>query len=187
MSAMPRTKKAKSDAAEIRSRRKNKGWFTSETGRRARRRVSPESCAENGRLGAIATINKHGWGAFFRGWRRWKLENPSKPERLMIGILATLKVSYEREWQIGKSRFSLDFYLKRVNGAKLGMKLAIEVHGNIHKTLDAEKKAENDVIKRDLSKELGIEVLWIEEDDFKDLDRLIVRVRKFIARAEKRH
>jgi len=169
--AKNKTKRAPSGPQQ--ARRKNRGWFTSETGRKARKLVSSDSCARNGRLGAIATITKHGVRPWFKKWRKWKLENPSGPELQMIGILATLKVRYKREWQLGDSRFSIDFYVPSVNRG-------IEVHGDIHKRLDAEKRAANDVKKSALAAELGVEILWVQEADFNSFNKLIAKVRDFI-------
>lgn len=172
-----RTRRASSGSQQ--AKQENPGWFTSTTGRKARSLVSSASCARNGRLGARATITKHGFDVFFRGWRRWKKQNPSKPELQMIGILATLKLRHVPNWRIGQSYFTLDFYLKDFN-------CGIELHGRIHKTLDPEKRAKNDAKKRDLLNDLGIEVLWVDDQSLKDVDALIAKVRDFISRRAKK-
>src|SRR5262249_60274342 len=82
--------------------------------RPARSKVSSCSCARNGRLGAKATIAKHGFRKFFESWRKWKLAHPSQPELVLIGILKRLNVAYEREWQLQPSFLTLDFYLPKI-------------------------------------------------------------------------
>jgi very-short-patch-repair endonuclease len=174
--AAPRAKKAKKDAAKPRTRLKKGGGpsrFTSETARAARRKVSSASCARNGAKGARATIAKHGFDFFFERWREWKLKKPSGPERQMIDILDGVNARYERDWRIGESYFTLDFYL-----VDLGR--GVEVHGRIHKTLEVDKRAKNDARKRALLKDLGIDVLWIDDQDLEDADALTAKVRGFI-------
>jgi len=129
--------------------------LTSEHQRRARSKVSSISCARNGSLGAKATIAKHGYEKFFAAWRKWKLEHPSQPELVLIGILNRLNVDYEREWQLQPSFLTLDFYLKEICAG-------IEFHGSIHGQLKQEQREQNDAKKRELLADAGIETLWIE-------------------------
>src|SRR5262249_40240568 len=105
--------------------------LTSEHQRMARSKVSSSSCARNGSLGAKATIAKHGFGKFFAAWRAWKLEHPSQPELVLIGILNKLNVAYESEWQLQPSFLTLDFYLTEIHAG-------IEFHGRIHGQLKQE-------------------------------------------------
>jgi very-short-patch-repair endonuclease len=149
--------------------------FTPEHQRKARAAVSSESCARNGRLGALATIRKHGFECFFKGWRAWKLQHPSRPELLIIGILSTLKINSEREWQIPGSFLTLDFYLSEFHKA-------IEVHGRIHSTLKKQQREENDARKRELLKQLGIECLWVEESELRDVMSLAAKIQRFVKR-----
>jgi hypothetical protein len=174
--AAPGAKKAKRDSAKPRTAPKKgrgPGRFTSETARAARRKVSSASCARNGAKGARATIAKHGFDFFFERWRAWKLQKPSGPERQMIDILDALEARYERDWRIGESYFTLDFYLPDLGRG-------VEVHGRIHKTLEVDRRAKNDARKRALLKDLGIEALWINDQDLEDADALAAKVRDFI-------
>jgi len=127
--------------------------LTNEHQRRARSKVSSSSCARNGSLGAKATISKHGFGKFFAAWRKWKLAHPSKPELAIIGILDSLNVTCEREWQLQPSFLTLDFYLPEIRAG-------IEFHGRIHGQLKQEKREENDAKKHELLVAAGIETLW---------------------------
>jgi very-short-patch-repair endonuclease len=147
--------------------------FTREHQQKARRRVSRESCARNGSLGAKATIAKHGYGKFFAAWRKWKLEHPSKPELVIIGILARLNVAYEREWQLQPSFLTLDFYFP-------ALRAGIEFHGRIHGQLKQEQREANDAKKRDLLAAVGIECLWIDHSEMANLDALIEKIRAFL-------
>src|SRR5262249_22254845 len=152
--------------------------LTREHQRRARSIVSSSSCARNGSLGAKATIAKHGFGKFFAAWRAWKLEHPSKPELVIIGILARLNVTYEREWQLQPSFLTLDFYLP---AARVG----IEFHGRIHGQLKQEQREQNDAKKRELLASAGIETLWIDHTEMNDIEALTDKIREFVTSQEK--
>lgn len=147
--------------------------FTRDSQRRARRSVSSEACAANGRKGAQATISRHGMDKLFAHWQRWKQNNPSMPELLMIGLLSTLKVKFEREWRVGNSLQTLDFYLPELN-------LGIEVHGRIHQTLDAEARARRDETKRASLDDLGVRVLWVNDSEFENVAALAARLMEFL-------
>jgi very-short-patch-repair endonuclease len=99
--------------------------FTPASQRAARRKVSSESCRRNGAKGAARTIELHGYTALFEGCRRKRLANPSKTELVMMGLLKTLRLRYEREYVLGETLFTLDFYVAE-------RRLGIEVDGSIH-------------------------------------------------------
>jgi len=147
--------------------------LTREHQQKARQRVSRESCARNGRLGAKATIAKHGYGKFFAAWRKWKLEHPSQPELVLIGILNRLNVAYEREWRLQPSFLTLDFYLPEIS-------VGIEFHGRIHGQLKQEQREQNDAKKRDLLASAGIQCLWIEHAEMNDVAALIEKIQAFV-------
>lgn len=147
--------------------------FTPESQRRARRAVSSEACASNGRKGAQVTISKHGMESVFKHWQRWKRDNPSMPELLMIGVLATLKVKFDREWQIGETFQTLDFYLPE-------LRLGVEVQGRIHQMIDVEKRAARDVVKRASLAKLNIRTLWVDYTEFENMAALITRIIEFL-------
>jgi hypothetical protein len=77
--------------------------FTPASQRAARRKVSSESCRRNGAKGAARTIELHGYTALFEGCRRKRLANPSKTELVMMGLLKTLRLRYEREYVLGET------------------------------------------------------------------------------------
>jgi very-short-patch-repair endonuclease len=145
--------------------------------RRARSKVSSISCARNGSLGAKATIAKHGFGKFFESWRKWKLEHPSQPELVLIGILNRLNVAYEREWQLQPSFLTLDFYLPATH-------VGIEFHGRIHGQLKQEQREANDAKKRVLLANAGIETFWIDHTEMDDVAALIEKIRAFVGKQE---
>src|SRR5262245_53918630 len=82
--------------------------FTPAFQRAARKKVSRESCVENGRKGAERTIQLHGYKALFEGCRRKRLACPSPNELLMMGLLKQLRLGYEREYCLGETLFTLD-------------------------------------------------------------------------------
>jgi very-short-patch-repair endonuclease len=164
----------KAEFMQNKSKRPAPAHLTSAHQRYARSKVSREACARNGRLGAQATIERHGRQFFFDQWRRWKLDNPSQPEMLIIGILSTLRIEFEREWQIISSFFTLDFYLPALNKG-------IEIHGKIHQTLKQEVRANNDITKRELLTQAGIDCLWLTHADLEDVPRLIEKIKSFIS------
>jgi hypothetical protein len=154
--------------------------LTTEHQRMARSKVSSSSCARNGSLGAKATIAKHGFGKFFESWRKWKLAHPSQPELVIIGVLDSLNVDYEREWQLQPSFLTLDFYLT-------GLRKGIEFHGRIHGQLKQEQREQNDAKKRDLLTVACIETLWIDHTEMSDVAALIEKIRAFVGRQEQTH
>jgi very-short-patch-repair endonuclease len=147
--------------------------FTREHQRKARRSVSSEACARNGRLGARATIAKHGFERFFESWRKWKLAHPSKPEQIIIGILDDLNLTYEREWRLQPSFLTLDFYFEQ-------QRKGVEFHGRIHGQLKQEQREENDAKKRALLAQAGIECLWIEHTEMNERAALVRKIRAFL-------
>jgi very-short-patch-repair endonuclease len=147
--------------------------FTREHQRKARRSVSSESCARNGRLGARATIQKHGFAKFFESWRKWKLAHPSKPEKVIISILDDLNLAFDREWRLQPSFLTLDFYFE-------SRRKGIEFHGRIHGQLKQEQREENDAKKRELLAQAGIECLWIEHTEMDERAALARKIRAFL-------
>jgi very-short-patch-repair endonuclease len=99
--------------------------FDSAYQRRARRGLSSEAAAANGRKGAERTIELHGYKALFEGCRQKRLEYPSPCELVMMGLLKTMKLEFEREYVLGETLYTLDFYLPK-------SRLGIEVDGSIH-------------------------------------------------------
>ncbi len=156
----------------MQTKSKRGAHFTREFQRYARSKVSSEACARNGRLGAQATIARYGQQFFFDNWRVWKLANPSQPEMLLIGILSTLRISFVREWQIPGSFYTLDFYLPALNKG-------IEIHGRIHDRLNQERRAANDVNKRELLARAGVSCLWLDQEDLQDVPALIANILSF--------
>lgn len=150
--------------------------FTSEHQRMARSKVSRESCSRNGKLGARATIAKHGFARFFEHWRKWKLQNPSGPELVIIDILDDLAVTYEREWQLEPSFLTLDFYFQ-------DLRKGIEFHGRIHGQLKQQQREANDAKKRELLEQAGIECLWIEHTELTDLQEISEKIERFLSPA----
>lgn len=148
--------------------------FTREYQRSIRKKLSSEAAARNGAKGAAVTIERHGQAMLFEKSRQHRLKNPSKPELLMIGILSTLKIEFEREYQPGDQFLYLDFYLPEHHKA-------IEVHGRIHKMVNVEERQRNDERKRELLAELGIECLWIGHEELADVEALVGKIRKFVA------
>lgn len=140
--------------------------------RAARRQVKRESLQRAGRRGYEATLEKHGAEFLFENWRAWKLAHPSTPELRMIGILATLKIPYEREWRVGDSHHTVDFKLT-------GRDLAIEVYSRVHTEFQPEQRAQWKARKMALLTEIGISVLWIKDEEMSDVAAVIERVRKF--------
>jgi len=86
----------------------------------------------NGKKGAERTIALHGYKSLFEGCRRSRLANPSPNELVMMGLLKQLRLECEREYVLGETLYTLDFYLAKYW-------LGIEVDGSIH---DAGKPGE---------------------------------------------
>ena len=151
--------------------------LTREHQRMARSKVSSASCARNGSKGARATIKKYGFEKFFVAWRKWKIEHPSGPELVIIGILNDLAVTFEREWQLHPSFLTLDFYFP-------GLLRGIEFHGRIHGQLKQQQRESNDAKKRELLEQSGIECLWIEHTEMDDPAALAEKIEQFLAPAD---
>jgi very-short-patch-repair endonuclease len=143
----------------------------------ARSHVRRESCAINGAKGFSATLAKHGPDVAFNGARQWRLDHPSSNELRMIGILSRLGIAYEREYRLGKTQYTVDFYLPSTNQA-------VEVDSRIHEQFDAEKRRRRSACKRKLLREGGIKCLTIwDEELVRDADGVIQKVRRFVERA----
>jgi very-short-patch-repair endonuclease len=157
-----------------RTKAKRPAHFTREHQRMARRKVSSESCARNGAKGAKVTMAKYGEEFLFKKWQKWKLENPSRPELLMIGILSRLGIRYERERQIGESLYSMDFYLPDTNQS-------IEVNSRIHTQFEAEKRKRRSARKRALLEQLEINCLVVWDTELTaDTPAVISKVQSFL-------
>jgi very-short-patch-repair endonuclease len=146
--------------------------FTREHQRKARARVKRESLVAAGRAGAKATIAKHGYECLFVHSRAYRLRNPSMNELVIIGILAQLKIKKDREWRVGTSFYTVDFYLPKFHKA-------IEVKGRIHQVFEQEKRAQNEARKRELLAKQGVECLWIDYLEMADVSAVIERIRQF--------
>jgi hypothetical protein len=79
-----------------------------------------------GHRGAVAYARKYGYARLFHLCRRYRLDHPSEPERVVMAILDGLGVVYEREaLPLGEDAFiAVDFAL---SGQR-----AIEVNGKVH-------------------------------------------------------
>jgi very-short-patch-repair endonuclease len=146
--------------------------FTRDHQRKARRQVPPESCAANGAKGAARTAELHGYEVLFESSRQHRLAKPSRPELLMIGILARMGVVYEREWRLRQSFHTVDFFVPSAN-------LVIEVEGAIHeegkpgwlKRQDAKQR------KAVLLADMGVRVLTVTHLQLADMAAVIDLVR----------
>jgi hypothetical protein len=162
------------DAKPKRKAGKAPAHFTPEFQRWARSHVRRESCAINGAKGFSATLAKHGPDVAFNGARQWRLENPSGNERLMIGILSRLGVAYEREYRLGDSHYTIDFYLPETCQA-------IEVDSRIHEQFDPEKRRRQAACKRRLLRDRAIGCLTVRDKELMgDADGVIRKVQRFI-------
>jgi len=160
-----------------RKSRKSPTHFTPEFQRWARGHVSSESCAINGAKGFKATLRKHGPDVAFNGARQWRLKNPSSNERLMIGILSRLGITYEREYRLPNGQYTVDFYLPTTNQA-------VEVDSRIHAQFEAEKRRRQSACKRKLLRENGIKCLTIWDKELvRDVEGVIEKVQRFVERA----
>jgi hypothetical protein len=157
----------------IAAKSKRPAHFTREHQRMARHKVSSESCARNGTKGAAATRAKYGERFLFMKWRQWKLDNPSRPELLIIGILARLNLRVEREFQLAPSFQTLDFYFPDCNKG-------LEFHGRIHTRLNREQREACDVRKRELLASAGIETLWVEHSELENVPVLARKIEDFV-------
>lgn len=147
--------------------------FTPQFQRAARRKVSSESCARNGAKGARATIERHGMDTMMEQARRHRLQRPSPLELQVIGILARLKLDYEREFVVCNKRFfTVDFWLP-------DHRLAIEVHGAIHDPgkPNYRRRLQNDQEKRELLRHQKRRLLMLHHSEFANLGNVIERIR----------
>jgi very-short-patch-repair endonuclease len=150
--------------------------FTPASQRAARRKVSRESCRRNGAKGAARTIELHGYKALFEGSRRSRLANPSPNELVMMGLLKTLKLRYEREYVLGETLFTLDFYVP-------DHKLGIEVDGSIHDPgkPDEAKRIQHAERKAALCRCMKITLIRIHHSELAgdDLGDVIAKIEEF--------
>jgi very-short-patch-repair endonuclease len=156
--------------------------FTSRSQRAARKHLSSEQAAANGRKGALATIERYGHEKLFEACRQKRLHNPSQCELYMIGLLKTLGIKFEREYRLGTSFYTVDFWVE-------SSRLAIEVDGAIHdkgkpgyfKRLDWAKR------KDALCASLEITLIRIHHTELgADLSGVIARIREAIGAVEAR-
>jgi very-short-patch-repair endonuclease len=149
--------------------------FTASSQRHARKHLSPEKAAANGRKGAHRTIELHGYKALFEGCRRSRLAHPTKTELVMMGLLKTLGLRYEREYQLGETLYTLDFYLA-------DYKLGIEVDGSIHDKgkPDQAKRIQHAERKEALCRCMGIALIRIHHSELAgdDLAGVIARIQE---------
>ena len=151
--------------------------FVEHQRRAGRRSAEVNDMAALGHRGAMAFIHKYGYPALFRKARKWRLENPSRHERRVMGILDGLGVQYEREARVlGEDELvSVDFYLP-------GRGQVIEVNGKVHYDplfdhpnypgTRARKEAER---LRRLEKEFEVLVL-----DYREMEEARSRVLEFV-------
>jgi very-short-patch-repair endonuclease len=137
--------------------------FTSASQRAARRKVSREACQANGRKGAERTIALHGYKALFEGARRKRLANPSKTELVMMGLLKTIGLPYEREYVLGGTLYTLDFYVAE-------HRLGIEVDGSIHDKgkPDEAKRIQHTQRKAALCRAMKIKLIRVHHTELAD-------------------
>jgi very-short-patch-repair endonuclease len=149
--------------------------FDSAYQRAARRKVSRESCRRNGAKGAARTIELHGYKALFEGCRRSRLANPSPCELVMIGFLKTLGLRFEREYVLGQTLYTLDFYLAK-------HRLGIEVDGSIHDPgkPDEAKRIQRSESKATLCREMRIKLIRIHHTELAgdDLSAVINKIQE---------
>jgi very-short-patch-repair endonuclease len=147
--------------------------FTPAYQRAARRKVSREACQRNGKKGAARTIELHGYAALFEGCRRKRLANLSKTELVMMGLLKTMKLRYEREYVLGETLFTLDFYVA-------DRRLGIEVDGSIHDAgkPDQAKRIQHAERKAVLCQCMGIRLIRIHHSELAgdDLSPVISKI-----------
>jgi len=155
--------------------------FTSSSQRHASKHVSREARVANGRKGAARTIELHGYKALFEGSRRKRLANPSPCELVMMGLLKTMKLRYEREYVLGETLFTLDFYLAEY-------KLGIEVDGSIHDKgkPDEAKRIQHAQRKAVLCRSMGIKLIRIHHSELRgdDLGGVIAKIEEIAGRCD---
>ena len=149
--------------------------FTSVSQRHARRYLTSEQAAANGRRGAQATISRYGPAFLFEKCRQYRLANPSRLELQMIGILSRMGINCSREYRIGESLFTLDFYLPDYG-------CGLEINGSIHDPgkPDYHLRLINEAQKRSLCAELDIPVLHLHHSEFGELRQVVAQVQQFI-------
>ena len=149
--------------------------LTREHQRAARRKVSSESCRINGAKGAARTIELHGHAKLFEGSRQKRLENPSSCELIMIGLLSQLGLAFEREYQLGDTLYTLDFYLT-------GSKAGIEVDGPLHDPgkPKADKRKVCEERKTEICRDLNIALIHIHHTELSnaDLGGVIIKIKE---------
>jgi very-short-patch-repair endonuclease len=143
--------------------------FTPAYQRAARRKVSRESLQRNGKKGAEKTIALHGYKALFEGCRRSRLANPSKMELVMMGLLKTLRMRFEREYVLGETLFTLDFFVAERS-------LGIEVDGSIHDPgePDQAKRIQHAERKEAICRYMGIKLIRIHHTELAGDDLSVV-------------
>ncbi len=147
--------------------------FTRAYQRKARSCVKRKNLQRNGVKSARIVIERYGHEKLFEACRSYRLNKPSQPELLMMGILSTLKLEFEREWRIASSFYTVDFKLSYFNKS-------IAVHGNIHDAFNQDKRAFNEARKLSLLSEQEIECLIITERELRDVPAVIEKIKAFV-------
>jgi hypothetical protein len=165
----------------------NGGKTVSDYQRWVRSRASYEVCAANGYKGAMATIQRHGFGHLYRLMVKHQKEAPpSRPVQFVMDILADLdppmieELDYEREWEpLGSDVcVSVDlglFFLKK----------AIEVNGKPHSDPffgDQERRHQNQLAKIAKLEIGGILCLVLDYTELTNANRdcVLSQIREFI-------
>ena len=158
-------------------KRKNRrgAHFTPAHQRMAQACRTHESLSEAGRRGYRVTVERHGPDLAFEASRQYRIDHPSYPELVMMGVLKQLRVPYEREWRIDEKRLlCADFLLTNTEQV-------IEVHSDLHLH---PKQQERDERKQALLKERGIPclVVWDHQlEDERQSPAVIERIKDFVA------
>lgn len=157
---------AKLSRAQLRQRRN--------AGKARAKAFTPEYQSRAGKLGAKATIERYGMAALLEKARKHRLNHPSPLELTLIGILAQLKVKYEREYVVCNERyFTVDFWLPNQN-------LAIEVHGSIHDPgkPNYKRRLQNDQQKHALLKQQQRRLIVLHHSEFTDVAKVISKIKE---------
>ncbi len=140
-----------------------------------KRSAEVNDMAALGHKGAMAMIQKHGYGKLYRLCRDWRLRHPSSHEQQVMDILCTLGLEpgrdYDREYEVAKF-LSVDF-------AFPASFQAIEINGKVHydPSFDDPRRpgtrAANDADKLARLERLGWRVLVIDYRDMRRADQLV--------------
>lgn len=117
---------------------------------------------EKGKLGYRATVASKGHDFALEYVQAYRLENPSRLELRLIGVLRDMGINYEREvWlKFDDRNYLIDFV---INGCH-----AIEVNGGCHILHEARDQRKFNAIRSD-----GYRLLVLEECDLDRADEII--------------